>query len=322
MRQISAAVAVLGLSAFALVGCAASGSASADPGCDRVVSDSSALDLIDVSGPEGEPAATTTAPVYVDETVWTDLEVGSGPAVTTRAQDVQFTTTILGGATGQTLVTSGTQITSVETWSQYYEGIAKMLQCATEGSRIVGAVAAEDLAPEAAQSMGLGENDSAIFVVDLQKVYLPAANGAPQYVEGSGIPSVVLDTAGRPGIIVPEAEAPEDLIVKTLKKGDGEVVDSDATVRVHYTGVLWETGEVFDSSWEKGASAALSLDGVVPGFAQALDGQTVGSQVLAVIPPDLGYGDQAQGTIPAGSTLVFVIDILGIDEPAAAAPTP
>ena len=55
------------------------------------------------------------------------------------------------------------------------------------------------------------------------------------------------------------------------------------------------------------------LDGVVPGFAKALEGQTVGSQVLVVVPPDEGYGDKEQNGIPAGSTLVFVIDILGLD---------
>jgi peptidylprolyl isomerase len=46
---------------------------------------------------------------------------------------------------------------------------------------------------------------------------------------------------------------------------------------------------------------------------QALDGVKVGSQVIAVIPPDLGYGDVDQGSIPAGSTLIFVIDVLGKD---------
>ena len=45
----------------------------------------------------------------------------------------------------------------------------------------------------------------------------------------------------------------------------------------------------------------------------ALIGQTVGSQIVAVIPPDQGYGDKASGTIPAGSTLIFVVDILGVN---------
>jgi FKBP-type peptidyl-prolyl cis-trans isomerase len=85
-------------------------------------------------------------------------------------------------------------------------------------------------------------------------------------------------------------------------------------VRVHYTGVTWDEREVFDSSWDS-EPASMTLDSVVPGFAAALEGQTVGSQVLVVIPPEQGYGDQAQGAIPANSTLVFVIDILGLDEP-------
>ena len=70
------------------------------------------------------------------------------------------------------------------------------------------------------------------------------------------------------------------------------------------------------SAWARsaGTSAALSLDQVVPGFAAALEGQTVGSQILAVIPPDQAYGDAGQGAVPPGATLVFVIDILGLDE--------
>jgi peptidylprolyl isomerase len=83
-------------------------------------------------------------------------------------------------------------------------------------------------------------------------------------------------------------------------------------VRVHYTGVVWGEDEPFDSTWD-GEPASLTLDAVVPGFAKALEGQTVGSQVLVVVPPAEGYRDQAQAGIPAGSTLVFVIDILGLD---------
>lgn len=314
MRRIPAAIALLGLSALALVGCASAPSAAAS--CDRATSDSSAIGLIDATGGFGTPSATVEPPVYVDETVFADDIVGDGRAVTSRAQDVQFTTTILNGKTGETLITAPTQVTSVNGWAEQYEGIAQMLECATEGSRIVGAIAADDLGTDAAAGMGLTAGESAVVVIDLQKVYLAAADGVPQRMTDNALPQIVLAPDGRPGIIVPDSDPPADLAVEVLKKGDGEEVTADSAVRVHYTGVTWADREVFDSSWEKGQSAAFTLDGVVDGFAQALEGQRVGSQVLAVIPPDLGYGDQASGAIPAGSTLVFVIDILGIDPPA------
>lgn len=315
MRRIPAVIAVLGLSALALVGCA-SASSSASASCERPETDSTALSLVDVTGEFGTPEVTVEPPVYVEETVFDDVIVGDGRAVTTRAQDVQFTAAIVDGKTGETVVSAPTQVTPVEQWGEFYEGMAKMLECATEGSRIVGAVTAEDFADEAAANLGLTDGQAAVVVIDLNKVYLPAADGTPQAGGSSTLPQVVHAPGGRPGILVPDTDPPADLQIEVLKKGDGEVVESDSNVRVHYTGVTWNEREVFDSSWEKGASTAFTLDGVVPGFAQALEGQTVGSQVLAVIPPELGYGDQASGSIPAGSTLVFVIDILGIDAPA------
>ena len=85
-------------------------------------------------------------------------------------------------------------------------------------------------------------------------------------------------------------------------------------VIVHYSGWTWE-GEQFDSSWDRisPASFTVSSNSLIEGFVQALEGVKIGSQVIAVIPPDLGYGDSAQGSIPAGSTLIFVIDVLGKD---------
>jgi peptidylprolyl isomerase len=94
--------------------------------------------------------------------------------------------------------------------------------------------------------------------------------------------------------------------------GKGEPIAIGDTVVLQYSGWTWE-GEQFDSSWERGAPASFTVasEGLIEGFVRALDGATVGSQVIAVIPPELGYGDTAQGAIPAGSTLIFVIDILG-----------
>lgn len=311
MRQIPAAVAVLGLTALALVGCAPTG--SSDSGCERVTAPASSLDLVDVAGAEGAPEATTTDPVYVSQTSYTDLAAGSGTPITTSEQDVQLGLTLLNGATGQTVLSAPTRLIQLTVLEQTFPTILDALDCARPGARIVSAIPAADLAPELVSQIGLGEQEAAVLVIDVNTVFLPAANGVPQYVDGSNIPTVVLAPDGTPGIIVPDAIAPDDLVVKTLKKGDGEEITADSTPRLHYTGVLWDTGDVFDSTWADGSPVTLSMDGVVPGFAQALEGQTVGSQVLAVIPPDLAYGEEGSGAVPGDATLVFVIDILGID---------
>ena len=88
---------------------------------------------------------------------------------------------------------------------------------------------------------------------------------------------------------------------------------------MQYTGVKWSDGSVFDSSWENGAPASFQTTGVVDGFRQALEGQTVGSQVLVVIPPALGYGEgEINDDDLVGETLVFVVDILGTQHAAPA----
>lgn len=273
------------------------------------------LDFLEASGAPGSPAAKLTAPLYTDETIHTDTVVGDGLRVTSDAQDVVFSVAIVNGTTGEQVLSSGTQVQPLSGWRDNYDGLAQLMMCATEGSRVVGAVPASDLSPEAAQSLGIGEDQTVGVVLDLQKVYLAAADGAPQYNDRRGMPSVVLAPDGAPGIIIPDVAAPDELVVETLKKGTGPAVTSDDSIRIHYTGVTWADRTVFDSTWQKGQSAAVTMAGVVPGFAKALDGATVGSQLLVVIPPDLGYGDQGSGSVPANATLVFVIDILGVDDP-------
>jgi peptidylprolyl isomerase len=123
------------------------------------------------------------------------------------------------------------------------------------------------------------------------------------------IPAVTLDDSGKPSITPLSGNPPTELISEVLIEGDGPEVTESQTLVVHYTGWLWD-GTQFDSSWDRGETASFALTGVIQGWTQGLAGKKVGSQVELVIPPSLGYGDTDQGSIPAGSTLVFVVDIL------------
>jgi peptidylprolyl isomerase len=130
-------------------------------------------------------------------------------------------------------------------------------------------------------------------------------------VPADGLPVVTLAANGAPSVAVPATDPPADLVSQTLIQGSGAPVTEGQQLIVHYSGWLWD-GTGFDSSWDSGAPAifTLSSGALIDGWVQGLVGVTVGSQVLLVVPPSLGYGDTASGAIPAGSTLVFVVDIL------------
>lgn len=299
MPRIPAAIAVLGLSALTLVGCS-SGPAAAS--CERADSDASVLGFVQTSGEFGTPAATLDAPVYVESTTFTDEVVGDGLRVTSDLQDVVFSVTLVNGATGEPILSSGTQVQPLSSWRENFDGLAQLMMCATEGSRVVGAIPATDVSEAAAQQLGVAEGQSIVATLDLQRVYLAAADGVPQYNDRRGMPSVVLAPDGRPGLIVPDVPAPTDQVVEVLKKGDGAVVAASDTVRVHYTGVNWTTDAVTSSTWEDGASQAIAVSSG-PAFAGALVGATVGSQLLVVVP----------GQTEGDPTVAYVVDILGID---------
>lgn len=127
------------------------------------------------------------------------------------------------------------------------------------------------------------------------------------------LPKVTLDSKGKPSINLGDFHSEGKLIAQPLIKGHGKKVSQNDTIDANYTG--WVRGKdgkpsKFDSSWDRGSSSSFSLQEVVSGWTKGLAGQTVGSQVLLVVPPDEGYGDKAQKGIPANSTLYFVVDIL------------
>lgn len=104
--------------------------------------------------------------------------------------------------------------------------------------------------------------------------------------------------------------------VSDVQVGTGLAVEPGSTVEVHYVGML-EDGTVFDASRPRDTTFEFRVGSgtVIQGWENGLLGMRVGGKRRLVIPPFLGYGDQAVGNIPAGSTLYFEVDLLALEEP-------
>lgn len=277
------------------------------------------VESITVTGSVGaQPTVSFPSPLNAETIQAKVLIEGEGPVFTGR-NFVEFEFAGYNGGSGQLIQQSafdGTDTPSGFFGPGQVPNFCAALAGAKEGSRIVAIlppVEAHD--GQGVPALGVGPADSFVFVIDLKKVFLEKATGssvAPQ----AGLPSVVTTPEGIPGVTIPNEPAPTELKVAQLIKGAGEEVQRGQEVTLHYSGFVWDSSEKFDSSWDTGQPAQFQLqDGaLIEGFLSAVVGQTVGSQVIAVIPPALGYGDAGAGTIPPGATLVFVIDILGISK--------
>jgi len=137
-----------------------------------------------------------------------------------------------------------------------------------------------------------------------------ADSEAAPTVGASGV-TVSTDTSAKPEVDVPAGDPPTELVVETVVAGDGPAVADGDLLVVDYVGLLWDGGQEFDSSWEREAPSTFPIGtgGVIDGWDAGLVGQTVGSRVLLVVPPDQGYGEQGSGDIPGNATLVFAVDI-------------
>ncbi len=312
----------LGLSATLLASLAACTPGSSTELAENCTPAGEASDAVSVAGEIGSaPEITFESPLTTEATERTVITQGEGEAAT-DGDVVTMEYSILNGATGDEIESSGfdgsapVQFT-LDAEATYMLGLSKILECTTPGSRITGVIPpAEGFGAEGIPDLGIDGTESIVWVIDLVSIAdepLARADGEQQEV-AEGLPTVELGENGAPTITIPSGEPPAELQIATLILGDGPVVADGATVTVHYTGMNWQTGEVFDSSWERGEPASFPTSGVIEGFRQALVGQTVGSQVIAVIPPDLGYGPQGgtpDGSIGAEDTIVFVVDILG-----------
>jgi len=104
---------------------------------------------------------------------------------------------------------------------------------------------------------------------------------------------------------------PSGLQYQVLKEGTGAKPTPTDKVKCHYEGKLID-GSVFESSYQRGEPIEFSVTGVIRGWTEALQLMTVGSKWRLFIPSDLAYGDQGNGAIKPGSTLIFDVELLDI----------
>jgi peptidylprolyl isomerase len=107
-------------------------------------------------------------------------------------------------------------------------------------------------------------------------------------------------------------DAPTELVITDLVIGDGAEAAPGSTVDVHDVGVVFETGAEVDSSWSRGESIRFPLNGLVRGWQEGIPGMKVGGRRQLVCPPAWAYGPAGGGHRLSGRTLVFVIDLLGV----------
>ncbi|MEU3298461.1 FKBP-type peptidyl-prolyl cis-trans isomerase [Streptomyces sp. NPDC006678] len=195
----------------------------------------------------------------------------------------------------------------IEGWQKALDGqkVGSRLEVSIPPALGYGATGQGDIPP----------NATLVFVMDIVKgTTLPTtAKGTDVAQDNLDLPKIGTNTDGKaPSITVPQKPAPTKLVSNYVIEGSGPAVKAGDTVAVQYKGVLWKDGKEFDSSYSKGAPVTFPLASVIPGWSKGLEGKKVGSRVLLVVPPDMAYGDQARGPIPAKSTLVFSVDILAV----------
>lgn len=296
------------LVSVALAGCTST--ASCEPTWDR----GGLASNVNVTGDFGGSVTATFPMPLVQRDAATTAIVDEGDGAVVRPGEfANAVVTIVDATTGSPL--DGGTLTRLV--SDEAPRLTTAIECAAVGSRIVAVGPASELIGAdylEENALGFAPDDTLVYVIDVLDSFLGRANGADRLPQ-NGLPTISLAPNGRPGFTFTNAAAPDDLRISVLKEGDGAVVTATDAVVVHYTAVSWDSRTVLDSTWESGTPAlVLAGDGTtsdgsaIPGFAEAIVGQRVGSQVLVSIPADLVSADGS------GQSALFVFDVLGIRE--------
>lgn len=289
----------------------ATATASPSPSASKAsVKPSDNLDAIKVTGDFGEsPKVTFKPPFAIDKTRTEVLSEGKGPTI----QEGSMVTVDYYGVDGRTgkkfddSFSRGQPATF--SLAQVVPGFSKGLTGQKQGSRVLIAMPGSDGydASGGNAQAGIEVGDTLLFVVDIVAVPLTGPEGKAVAAK-DGLPTVT-DKDGVPSVSIPKTDPPTKLTVQPIIKGEGAKVAPTDTIVFNYRWYTWD-GKLLEDSYEKGPQT-YQLSGLIPGMAKGLVGQTVGSRVLLIVPPEDGYPDgNATPKVEKDTTLVLVVDIL------------
>ena len=323
MRTLTAAIITVGLVA-SLSACA---TAAPSGDCEPTVKSGDASALISATGKAG----TVLKPEFPTPLITKGLEVSTitaGDGDTVHPGEIaDFHVTFVDATTAKVITLSGLDASSIlrRTAGDKTDQLGAIVDCAAVGDRLGITTTAGDIG---LSSDTLEEDDTIVLIIDIVRSFIGRADGVPQLAV-NGMPAIALAPSGQPGVTIPNADAPKKTEAATTILGSGTEVKEGDGVVIHQTILSWESKTVLDSTWLTGdrpavpttvlatADATGTGGGVISGVADSLIGAKVGSQLLVVVPPgDDSFADGATlpGTATATDTLVYVIDVLGIQK--------
>jgi FKBP-type peptidyl-prolyl cis-trans isomerase len=316
MRRLLSIIVLFLLAGLAVAGCssakpATSSSASANPKTNSSVA---------VSGNFGTTPKVSIPKLDADSKLFVKTEIsGTGTTVTKAdAMAANFVLYFWDGTSSSLKANTFTQNPTM-IGGTMLPGLQTALIGQKIGSRVLAVLPPAAAYGTAGNSqLGISATTTLVFVIDLIKSYpqTATATGAAVSDGGGSLPKVTAHAGSAPTITIPASSPPSGLVTKTLIRGTGPKVAKGQYVITQYTGYIWRTKKVFDSSWTDGSPFGFVMDAspeqVIPGWDAGLVGQTIGSRVMLVVPPKEGYGSsgQSQAGITGSDTLVYVVDII------------
>jgi FKBP-type peptidyl-prolyl cis-trans isomerase len=319
MRRTLALIAFPLLAAAALAGCGSSSSSPSSTANAAVTASGSFGKAPSVMIPTQKPGGTLAVKTLIQ---------GNGATIVKTDSFVSNFNLYLWNGTTHKLLDSTYSTNPEALPATLLPGIQSAVVGQKVGSRVLAVIPPKEGYGSSGNSqLGVSGSDTLVFVLDLIQKFSNTASASGSQVSGGGgsLPTVSAAHGSAPAVTIPKGVTPpKTLAVKTLIKGSGPAVAKGQTVVAQYTGVIWRTGQVFDSSWARGTLFSFRVGAtpsqVITGWDKGILGQTVGSRVMLVIPPSDGYGSagQTQAGIKGTDTLVFVVDILGAVSPTSA----